>query len=164
MSDRSECITQYVCLNFGGADCTYIETSEDYLDDEDDLTSWFAERGISDGDLADWASKNLTVIFDGEMDDKRKFESIKAVGVYGPNVFEKDQGAPTMSGFAVYLEVESVRILSEEELEDIFHLIVPVIEEEEVTIAFTEFYDYSVLQEVSSDGVRPVNVIWTGSE
>jgi len=151
---------QYVCLDFGGANCTYIETEEDHFDEEGDLNSWFAGKGISEDNAVDWAVKNLTVIFDGNLDDPEKFKSIKAIGIYGPNVVEIGDGAPSMSGFAVYLEVSSDSDLSEEELEDIFHLVIPIIESDNTIVAFTEFDDYSVLLEAPSDGVRPVNVIW----
>lgn len=152
--------TQYICLDFGGANCTYIETSEDYFDVEDDLRSWFAEKSMSEDNAASWAAKHLTVIFDGDLDGPEKFNSITAVGVYGPNVVELDDGVPSMSGFSVYLEVEADRDLSEEELEDLFHLVIPVIQSDTATVAFTEFDDYSALLETPSDGVRPINVVW----
>lgn len=160
MIDESEKNKQYVCLDFGGANCTYIETHDEHLDEEGDLKSWFAEKGISEDDTVGWAAKHLTVIFDGDLDDPEKFKSIKAIGIYGPKVVEIGDGFPSMSGFAVYLEVEADSYLSEEELEDIFHLVIPVFQIDNATVAFTEFYDYSVLLEAPSDGVRPVNVIW----
>ncbi|MFD1510716.1 hypothetical protein [Lacimonas salitolerans] len=160
MSDDSNKNKQYVCLDFGGANCTYIETNEDHLDEEEDLNAWFAENGISEDDAVGWATKSLTVIFDGDLDDPEKFKSIRAIGIYGPNAVEVGDGIPSISGFAVYLEVEADSGLSEEELEDIFHLVIPVIEINNARVAFTEFNDYSVLLEAPSDGVRPVNVIW----
>lgn len=160
MSDEADKNKQYVCLDFGGATCTYIETDEDHFDEEDELNSWFAEKGISEDGAVDWAAKHLTIIFDGDLDDPEKFKSIKAIGIYGPNVVEIGDGAPSMSGFAVYLEVESDTDLSEEELEDIFHLVIPVIKSDNTIVAFTEFDDYSALLEAPSEGVLPVNVIW----
>lgn len=164
MIDESNKKKYYVCLDFGGANCTYIEIDEDHLDEEDDLNSWFAEKGMSEDDALGWATKNLTVIFDGDLDDPEKFKSIKAIGIYGPNVVELGDGAPSISGFAVYLEVEADSDLSEEELEDIFHLVIPVIESDNAIVAFTEFEDYSVLLEAPSNDVRPVNVIWSKVE
>ena len=160
MADELHKNKQYVCLEFGGANCTYIETDEDHLDEEDDLNSWFAEKGLAGDDAVGWATKNLTVIFDGDLDSPEKFKSIKAIGIYGPNVVEIGDGAPSISGFSVYLEVEADSDLSEEELEDIFHLLIPVIESDNAIVAFTEFEDYSVLLEPPSDGVRPVKIVW----
>lgn len=60
----------------------------------------------------------------------------------------------------MYLAVEADSDLSEEELEDIFHLVIPVIESDNARVAFTEFDDYSVLLEAPSNGVRPVKVFW----
>lgn len=160
MSDGSNKNKQYVCLDFGGANCTYIETDEDHFDEEDDLNSWFAENGISEDNALGWATKNLTVIFDGDLDAPEKFKSIKAIGIYGPNAVEIGDGVAAISGFAVYLEVEADRDLSKEELDDIFHVVIPVIESNKAIVAFTEFEEYSVLLEAPSSGVRPVNVIW----
>jgi hypothetical protein len=151
---------QYVCLDFGGANCTYIETDEDHLDQEKDLNLWFAKRGLSGDGVLDWGAERLTVIFDGDLDNPEKFKSIKAIGIYGPKIFEIGSGGPSMSGFAVYLEVEADNDLSEEELEDIFHLIIPVVEDENAIVAFTEFDDYSVLFEEPTVGVRSINVFW----
>lgn len=160
MSDKSNTKKQYVCLDFRGAKCTYIETDEDFLDQEDDFNSWFAEKGISEVDALGWAKKNLTVIFDGNLDNPEKFKFIKAIGIYGPNFFGIGKGAPSISKFAVYLEVEGYSELSEEELEDIFHSVIPVIESDNSIVAFTEFENYSVLFEAPTTDVRPVNVIW----
>ena len=60
----------------------------------------------------------------------------------------------------MYLEVEAEYDLSEEELDDIFHVVIPVIESDNAIVAFTEFDEYSVLLEAPSSNVRPVNVIW----
>jgi len=164
MNDQTNKSTMFVCLDFGGANCTYIETNEDHIDETDDLNSWFVDKGPSEDDAVAWAEKYLTVVFDGELDDPEKFQSIKAIGIYGPNFVEIGDVAPSMSGFAVYLEVEADNDLSEEELEDIFHLVIPVIESDNAVVAFTEFDDYSVLLEGPSDGVRPINVIWQQAE
>ena len=151
---------QYVCLDFGGANCTYIEVDDGVLDEEEDLNAWFIEKGLSGDDLLEWAAARFTVIFDGDLDNPEKFKSIRAISVYGPNIIEIGDYAPSMSGFAVYLEVEADNDLTEEELEDIFHTIIPVIEHDGAVVAFTEFDDYSVLFEKPSDGVRPINVVW----
>lgn len=156
--------TRYVCLDFGGANCTYIETDENHLDEEDDLSAWFVDQEISEDDAVSWATKNLTVTFDGDLDDPEKFKSIKAIGVYGPNFVEIGEGSCSISGFAVYLEVEVDDEITEEEFEDIFHVVIPVIESNNGRVAFTEFDDYSILLEAPSNGVRPINVIWPGVE
>ncbi len=159
MAESNEKI-QHVCLDFGGATCTYIEDGEDWLDEEEDLNAWFVERGLSGDDLSEWATKSFSVIFDGDLDNPEKFGAIKAIGVYGPNIFEVVDGAPQMSGFAVYLTVEADNDLNEEELEDIFHTLIPVIEHDDAVVAFTEFDDYSVMFEKPGDGVRPIDVVW----
>lgn len=150
----------FACLNFGGAICTYIEEGEEHFDDEEKLTLWFQDKSISENDLFAWVAKHLTVIFDGELDKPDKFNSIKAIGLYGPNLFGIDEGPPLLSGFSVYLEVKSDGVLSEDDLEDIFHLMIPVIQFENTTVAFTEFDDHSVFLEEMGEGVRPISVVW----
>ena len=151
---------QYVCLDFGGANCTYIEVDDRFLDEEEDLNAWFVKKGLSGDDLLKWAAAHINVVFDGDLDNPENFQSIKAIGVYGPNIIEIGDCAPSISGFAVYLEVEAAGDLTEGELEDIFHTLIPVIEHDGAIVAFTEFDDYSVLFEKPSDGVRPINVVW----
>lgn len=57
MCDESNKNKQDVCLDFGGANCTYIETNDDHLDEEEDINAWFAKNGISEDDAVDWAKK-----------------------------------------------------------------------------------------------------------
>lgn len=45
MMDEANQKIQYACLNFGGANCTYIEVDDRFLDEEEDLKAWFVKKG-----------------------------------------------------------------------------------------------------------------------
>jgi hypothetical protein len=154
---------QSVCLDFGGAYCTYIEVAGDHLDEEEYIISWFEEKILSGHSWTTWAENHLTVIFDGQLDQPEKFKSIKATGIYGPKLFEINNGSALLSGFSVYLDIVSEDELSEEDIEDLFHMIIPVIHDSDTIVAFTEFEDYSVLFERQDDSARLISVDWTSS-
>jgi hypothetical protein len=154
---------QIVCLDYGGAICTYIETSEIHIDEQEDLEIWFEQSGPSHEKLFDWAKKNLTVIFDGNLDQPDNFRSIQAVGIRGPNAVDLSNGSIMLSGFSVYVTVEVEKCLSEDDFEDIFHLIIPAIRDKESTIAFTEFFDYSVIFEEPSMDTLSISEKWVRS-
>jgi hypothetical protein len=151
---------QSVCLDFGGAYCTYIEVSGAHLDEEEDLNSWFEEKILSGHSWTTWAENHLTVIFDGQLDQPEKFKSVKATGIYGPKLFEFNDSSAFLSGFAVYLDIYSEDQLSEEEIEDLFHMMIPVIHDTDTIVAFTEFENYTVLFEKPDNIVRPISVEW----
>lgn len=150
-----------VCLDFGGASCTYIETDGSHIDQESEITSWIVNLGLARESLLDWATAHLSVLFDGFLDNPEKFHSIKAIGIYGPSVFEVSGGSPLISHFSIYLEVEASDVLCEDDLEDIFHIIIPVIKYDKVIVAFTEFHEYSALLEEPREGAREINVVWS---
>lgn len=155
--------TQIVCLDYGGAICTYIETSEIHIDEQEELEIWFQQNGPSLDKLFNWAKKNLTVIFDGNLDQPDNFRSIQAIGIRGPNAVDFSNGSIMLSGFSVYVTVEVENCLSEDDFEDIFHLIIPTIRDKECTIAFTEFFDYSVISEEPSMDTRLISEKWVRS-
>lgn len=157
---REPTAKQSVCLDFGGAYCTYIEVAGAHLDDEKDLMSWFEEKILSGHSWTTWAENHLTVIFDGQLDQPEKFKSVKATGIYGPKLFEFNNGSAFLSSFAVYLDIYSEDQLSEEEIEDLFHMMIPVIHDTDTIVAFTEFENYTILLETPDSSVRPISVEW----
>ena len=158
--------TQLVCLDYGGATCTYIETAGAHIDEQESLRLWLKEKALSPEELHAWATNNLTVVFDGDLDNPENFKKIKAIGLYGPNIVDLSEGSLSLSGFSVHLEVEyeSDIQFSEEDFEDIFHLIIPVIKDSNSTVAFTEFVDYSVIIEDANINIRPISVNWETPE
>lgn len=152
-----------ICLDFGGAYSTYIESGDDWIDDPEEMEAWFSQKGLSEDELTDWATERLTVIFDGEMDCPENFKSIKVTGIYGPNLFSVDGGL-TLTGFSIYCSVETTRELDDEELEDLFHSIVPVIKDGDTVIGFTEFDDYSLIEDVQDETVRAIEVNWPDTD
>ena len=151
-----------VCLTFGAITTTYFENTDgDWVEGEE--LEEFSFTGTDDLDsdaLTKWCSENLQVEFDGDLDEPDAFSSIKALKMSGPDAAEYGSSGLTIEGLSIYLSVTSPDDLSDENLEDLFHLVVPVIETDEGKMGFTDFEEYeATFEDAPSDG-KVLSVIW----
>ena len=149
-----------LALDIGLMDIKYIETpDDDWIDDEEELLEFDFTQLYGSEDKAQFCSSNISVLFEGDLDDPSLFSKIKAVGVSGPKHIVEDS-IIALSDVCFYFVIESETELDEENFEDLIHLIEPVIEFEGYTIAYGDFSDWSVdLEDVQSD-TKPLNIEW----
>lgn len=161
-TDGSDAEAVQVCLTFGAITTTYFENTDgDWVEGEELEDFHFAETEDLDSDaLKKWCSEKLQVEFDGDLDEPDAFSSIKALKLYGPDVAEYGSSGLTIEGLSIYLSVTSPDDLSDENLEDLFHLVVPIIETDEGKMGFTDFEEYeATLENAPSDG-KALSVVW----
>lgn len=151
--------TYQVCLNIGMMMPVWAETSEgEWIDEQETLSQI---RPIEESELTKACHDNLELTFDRDLDNPENFRSITAASLYGPKFAEYDESAGiNISDTSFYLEVESESELTEDDIEDLFHLIEPVLEFDEARIAFGDFEDYSAaFEEIPEEG-RKLNSKW----
>jgi hypothetical protein len=147
-------------LDIGLMDIKYIETPvDDWIDDEEELLEFDFTQLFGSDDKVQFCADNISVLFDGDLDDPALFSKIKAVGVSGPRYIVEDS-ILTLSDVCFYFDIESETELDEENFEDLIHLIEPVIESKGYTIAYGDFSDWSAeLEDMPSD-TKPLNIEW----
>lgn len=147
-------------LDIGLMDIKYIETpDDDWIDDEEELLEFDFTQLFGSDDKVQFCTDNISVLFDGDLDDPALFSKIKAVGVSGPRYIVEDS-ILTLSDVCFYFDIESETELDEENFEDLIHLIEPVIESKGYTIAYGDFSDWSAeLEDMPSD-TKPLNIEW----
>lgn len=147
-------------LDIGLMDIKYIETpDDDWIDDEEELLEFDFTQLFGSDDKVQFCTDNISVLFDGDLDDPALFSKIKAVGVSGPMYIVEDS-ILTLSDVCFYFDIESETELDEENFEDLIHLIEPVIESKGYTIAYGDFSDWSAeLEDMPSD-TKPLNIEW----
>ena len=123
-------IISHGCLSFDLMFPSYVKTAnedEDWIDDPDELGAYrFEGTDELEADaLTEWVKKHMTIQFDGGLDDPNAFESIKVVKMYGPDACEYSDEGLIVSGACFYLEVGTKQEINEDQLEDIFHIIIP---------------------------------------
>jgi len=141
-----------VLLNVGVAEMTMVEGSDDLLlEDYDELQNFKfpGTENYNSEEFSQWISKHISVWFDGDLDEPEKFKSIRYVGSSGPESFNDDE-CLTLANIGLFFDIElNAEIIDEDELEDIFHLAVFVLQVEGITAEFRELSDYSA--EVSTE-------------
>lgn len=148
--------TYSVCLDIGIMEPKYIETVDgDWLEEYEEIEN-FELKGVPLDDeeaLAKFCAQNLKIIFDGDLDEPDNFTVIKAVELVGPK-FAKIEASIILTDLSVYFHVEGKAGLSEEDFEDIFHLIEPTLSTESFSIAYGDFSDYSTsFEETPGEGI-----------
>jgi hypothetical protein len=139
-----------VCLHFGQVTSTLVEDENDLLlEPGDGIEEFkFAETvDLSPFELSQWVLSRLEVVFDGDLDAPHKFNSITSVGIGSfPEegaYYSQDCGL-VLVGLKIYLKVDPASDeLDENDLDDIFHVIVPRISNAGVVMSFTYFQEYS---------------------
>ena len=148
--------TYSVCLDIGIMEPKYIETADgDWLEEYEEIEN-FELKGVpldDEEELAKFCAQNLKIIFDGDLDEPDNFTVIKAVELVGPK-FAKIEASIILTDLSLYFHIEGKAGLSEEDFEDIFHLIEPTLSTEGFSIAYGDFSDYSTsVEEAPGDGI-----------
>lgn len=152
-----------ICLDIGLMEIKYIETPEgEWIDDYDELNTFSFSQIFDSSDILNDCINNISLTFDGDLDDPSIFESIKAVAVHGPRFIVEDS-ALSLSDVSFYFQIQSTSDLDIDTLEDLIHLIEPVIEKNGHTIAFGEFMDWSVDFDDDYTNTKPLNIEWVSS-
>jgi len=153
-----------VCLNIGMARPTLIETDGDDLLEEADKISKFRYAGtedMSDDALNEWVQKKLSLMFDGDLDEPEKFVAISAKGAHGPRNSNYSEDGLLLSDLSIYLEVKTEEEPKEDELDDLFHLIVLTIEDGASSSQYTEFEEYSAeIEDEFPSEIKLISVDW----
>jgi hypothetical protein len=150
-----------LALDIGLMDIKYIETPDDEWIDDEGLLGFDFTQLFGSEDKAQFCSNNISVLFEGDLDDPSLFSKIKAVGVSGPKHIV-EESILTLSDVCFYFTVESESELDVENFEDLMHLIEPVIEFKGYTIAYGDFSDWSADLEDATSNVKPLNIEWVG--
>ena len=132
-------VTQIVSMFIGSMEIGYVETRNgEWLDEEVDIKKFCKN-------LNAWEVKEgLGLAFDGCLDSPEKFTSIDLVLVNEESNVKCNRRGLEVSDFSFVLEVTSESGLDEEELEDLFHIVIPKVEIHGAKIGFTDFSDYEV--------------------
>lgn len=147
-------------LNLGLMGIKYIETpDDDWIEDEEELLEFDFVQLFGSEDKAQFCSDNISILFEGDLDDPSLFSKIKAVGVSGPK-YIVEESILTLSDVCFYFVIESDSELNIENFEDLIHLIEPVIEFEGYTIAYGDFSDWSADLEDAPSDAKPLNIEW----
>jgi len=150
-----------VVLDIGLMDIKYIETPDgDWVDDEEGLLEFDFTKLFGSNDKAQFCNNNISLLFEGDLDDPEIFSKIKAVGVSGPRHIVEDS-ILTLSDVCFYFDIESETELDEEDFEDLIHLIERVIESKGYTIAYGDFSDWGAKLEDMPSDIKPLNIEWT---
>lgn len=152
-----------ICLDFGGLLPTLIETKDgDYLEDSDDISA-FRFDGFPEftEEFEDIVRRSFEMEFDGDLDRPDLFRAIKLIALHGPNYTAYDDDGLSLSKVGVYMEVVATEEgLQEEDFEDIFHLIRPVIKIGGDSYYLGEFSEYSVVFEEPGEDSLPLSGSW----
>lgn len=152
-----------VCLSFGSMKTSYVETADgDYIDEPDEIRSFKFEStdGLDESALARWCHEYLEVEFDGDLDNPDVFSKINAFMVYGPNSAKYGDEGMTIDGASIYFEVSGDDEISEEDIDDLFHIVVPVLKFGGAKMAFTAYEEYeATFEDPPTDG-RVISVHW----
>ena len=147
------------CLDIGFMQLKYVETPEgDWIDDPEDLTSF---RLDFVGDLVELCRTNLTVLFDGDLDSPELYEKIEAAWLYGPRSAEYNEGGLAISRASFYFNVEAREELTEDQLEDLVHVIEPCLSYGGYVMAFGDFQEFTVSFEDIPDEGTALKSEWT---
>lgn len=139
-----------ICLDFGGLLPTLIETKDgDYLEDIDEIGAFRFDRFPElTEEFEELVRRSFDIEFDGDLDRPELFREIKLTALYGPSYTGYDDDGLNLSKVAVYMEVVATEEgLEEEDFEDIFHLIRPVVKIDGDSYYLGEFSEYSVVFE-----------------
>jgi hypothetical protein len=151
-NDGGNILKIQVLLSIGEAELTMVEGDDDLLlEDYDELQSFKfpGTENYNSEEFSQWLSKHISVWFDGDLDEPEKFKSIKYVGSSGPESFS-DGECLKLANIGLFFDIElNVEIIDEDELEDIFHLAVIVLQVDGISAEFRELSDYSA--EVSTE-------------
>ena len=147
--------TAQVCLSFKSLTSTLVNLDDgDCLEEE--ALSLFRFEGteeLNPSSLGDWCKLNIDLKFDGDLDDPDVFSSIKAVEVYGPRAAEYLEYGLSLAKVSFYLSVTSPEELDESHLDDLFHLIVPILISNGIEMEFTLFDGYEAsFEEAPNEG------------
>jgi hypothetical protein len=152
-----------ICLDFGGLLPTLIETKDgDYLEDIDEIGA-FRFDGFSEltEEFEELVRRSFDIEFDGDLDRPELFREIKLTALYGPSYTGYDDDGLNLSKVAVYMEVVATEEgLEEEDFEDIFHLIKPVVKIAGDSYYLGEFSEYSVVFEEPEEDALSLVGVW----
>lgn len=153
----------HICLDFGGLLPTLIETQDgDYIEDIEDIGS-FRFDGFPEftDEFEELVRRSFEVEFDGDLDRPELFREIKLTALHGPSHTGYDDDGLSLGKVAVYMEVIATEEeLEEEDFEDIFHLIRPVVKIGGDSYYLGEFSDYSVVFEESEEDALSLVGVW----
>ena len=154
-----------VCLSFDSIKATYIETNDgDWIDEIDDLSAYRFEgtAELDSPSLTNWCNTNINLEFDGDLDDPDVFKAIKAVKVCGPTVAEYSPEGLILESVSFYLLVTALEDIDESNLDDLFHISVPILSFNGSKMAFTEFEEYEAsFEELPNEG-KDISTLWAG--
>lgn len=152
-----------VSLDIGLMDIKYIETPNDeWIDEDEELLEFDFTQLFGSEDKAKFCSDNISVLFEGDLDEPELFSKITAIGVSGPK-YIVEESILTLSDVCFYFIIESESELEEEDFEDLIHLIEPVIEFKGFTIAYGDFSDWSADLEDAPSNRKSLNIEWVGN-
>ena len=152
-----------ICLSIGSMRSTYIETKlEDWIDDPEEMGAFRfpGTEHLDSEELAEWCHLNLKVEFDGNLNNPDAFSSIKAIKLHGPHMAEYSSQGLLVEGASFYFSVTGPDEFSHENLEDLFHIIVPVIKVDGHTMAFSDFEEYEALKEMIPEKGAKISNEW----
>jgi hypothetical protein len=153
-----------VCLSFDSIKATYIETKDgDWIDEIDDLSAYRFEgtAELDPSSLGNWCNTNIDLEFDGDLDDPDVFTTIKAVKVCGPTIAEYSPEGLILESVSFYFLVTGVEDIDDSNLDDLFHISVPILSFNGSKMAFTEFEEYEAsFEEVPNEG-KDISTLWT---
>jgi hypothetical protein len=153
--------TYLVCLKIGLMDIKYIENPEgDWIDDYDELESFQLEDVFGSNNILDQCVNLVSLTFEGDLDDPSLFQSITAVGVQGPK-FIVEESILSLSDTIFYFRIDSLEDLDINNLEDLIHLIEPVVEKDGYTIAFGDFADWEIYLDDEEFESRQIKIEWS---
>lgn len=152
-----------ICLDFGGLLPTMVETKDgDFLEDIDDIGA-FRFDGFPElsEEFEEVVRRSFEIEFDGDLDRPELFREIKLTALHGPSYIGYDDDGLNLSKVAVYMEVIATEEgLEEGDLEDIFHLIRPVVKIGGDSYYLGEFSEYSVIFEEPEKDMLPLSGSW----
>ena len=153
-----------VCLSFDSIKSTYIETNDgDWIDEIEDLSAYRFEgtTELDPSSLGIWCNTNIDLEFDGDLDDPDVFTTIKAVKVCGPTIAEYSPEGLILENVSFYLLVTGVEDIDESNLDDLFHISVPILSFNGSKMAFTEFEEYEASFEEAPNEGKDISTLWT---
>ena len=149
------------CLTFGSMRLSYIETADgDWIDDPEELEAYRCPgtEDLDSDQLVEWCHQNMTLDFDGDLDDPEVFSTIKAIKLYGPSFAEYGEDGLLLEGTSFYIHVAGPDEITEDNLEDLFHLIVPTLSFAGTKVGFTEFEEYEAFFEDAPEEGKALSV------
>jgi len=142
-------------------DIKYIETPDgEWVDDYGELEAFPFEDVFQTDDILNQCSNSIKLTFNGDLDNPSLFDTITAVGVDGPKFIVEDS-ILSLSDTRFYFKVKSTKDLDIESLEDLIHLIEPIIEKDGYTIAFGDFSDWAIDFDDEVSCSRELYIKWT---